>query len=190
AVHRTQHGCGLCACRPHPGACSRNADRPGHPRNHPRRPSGCRGLLRKRPARRSPAMSALTDLGNAAPTRPMLEVRGLQAWYGRAQVLFGVDVRIAAGEVLALMGRNGAGKSTTIRAIMGLLDAIRGDIVFEGSRIERLPAFRIARLGIGYVPEDRRIFTDLTVLENLETGRRPPRQGVPHWTVERVFELF
>lgn len=135
-------------------------------------------------------MSALTDLGNAASARPTLEVRGLQAWYGRAQVLFGVDIRIAPGEVLALMGRNGAGKSTTIRAIMGLLDATRGDIVFEGSRIERLPAFRIARLGIGYVPEDRRIFTDLTVLENLETGRRPPRPGVPHWTVERVFELF
>ena len=120
----------------------------------------------------------------------MLEVRGLQAWYGRAQVLFGIDLTIASGEVLALMGRNGAGKSTTIRAIMGLLDASRGEIAFEGERIERLPAYRIARLGIGYVPEDRRIFTDLTVLENLETGRRPPREGVPHWTVERVFELF
>lgn len=120
----------------------------------------------------------------------MLEVRGLQAWYGRAQVLFGVDLSIARGEVLALMGRNGAGKSTTIRAIMGLIESSRGERVLEGRPIDGLAAYRIARLGIGYVPEDRRIFTDLTVLENLDTGRQPPREGVPHWTVERVFELF
>jgi len=121
---------------------------------------------------------------------PLLSVRALQAWYGRAQVLFGVDLEVGDGEVVALMGRNGAGKSTTMKAIMGLLATRSGEIVFAGARIDGLEPFRINRAGLGYVPEDRRIFTDLTVLENLDVGRRPPRAGAPTWTVERLFGLF
>jgi len=123
-------------------------------------------------------------------TAQLLSVRRLNAWYGRAHVLFDVDLDVAAGEVVALMGRNGAGKSTTMKAIMGLIAERSAEITFDGARIERLDAFRVARAGIGYVPEDRRIFTDLTVLENLDVGRRPARAGAPAWTVERLFELF
>jgi len=126
----------------------------------------------------------------AAAGAPLLSVRRLNAWYGRAQVLFDVDLEVGDGEVVALMGRNGAGKSTTMKSIMGLIGSRSGEIVFDGARIERLDAFRIARAGIGYVPEDRRIFTDLTVLENLDVGRRPPRAGAPSWNVERLFALF
>ncbi|MGD9946131.1 MAG: ABC transporter ATP-binding protein [Burkholderiaceae bacterium] len=121
---------------------------------------------------------------------PLLSVRALEAWYGRAQVLFGIDLEVGNGEVVALMGRNGAGKSTTMKAIMGLLAARRGEVRFDGRRIDGLPPFRINRCGIGYVPEDRRVFTDLTVLENLEVGRRPPRAGAPQWTPQRLFQLF
>jgi branched-chain amino acid transport system ATP-binding protein len=92
--------------------------------------------------------------------------------------------------VAVLAGRNGAGKSTTVKSIMGLLRPVCGEIRFEGKHIEKLEPFEISRLGLGYVPEDRRIFTDLSVAENLEVGRRPPRAGVPQWTEERVFALF
>jgi branched-chain amino acid transport system ATP-binding protein len=121
---------------------------------------------------------------------PLLSVRQLDAWYGRAQVLFGVDLEIGDGEVVALMGRNGAGKSTTMKAIMGLLASRRGEIRFAGEPIDALEPYRINRAGLGYVPEDRRIFTDLTVLENLDVGRRPARAGAPSWTAERLFALF
>ena len=134
-------------------------------------------------------MGAASASGRAA-AGPRLSVGGLDAWYGRAQVLFGVDLEVGDGEVVALMGRNGAGKSTTMKAIMGLLASRAGEIVFAGERIDGLEAFRISRAGLGYVPEDRRIFTDLTVIENLEVGRRPPRAGAPAWTVERLFALF
>lgn len=120
----------------------------------------------------------------------LLSVRRLNAWYGRAHVLFDVDLEVGEGEVVALMGRNGAGKSTTMKSIMGLIGARTGEIVFDGEPIGRMESFRIARAGIGYVPEDRRIFTDLTVLENLDVGRRPPRAGAPSWNVERLFALF
>jgi branched-chain amino acid transport system ATP-binding protein len=119
----------------------------------------------------------------------MLEVNGLRAGYGPAEILFGVSLRLARGEVAALMGRNGAGKSTTLKAIMGLLPPRAGQVHFAGQEIAGLPAFRIARLGLGYVPEDRRIFTDLTVAENLEVGRRAAR-GHAAWTPERLFEIF
>jgi branched-chain amino acid transport system ATP-binding protein len=92
--------------------------------------------------------------------------------------------------VSVLLGRNGAGKSTTLKAIMGLLRAQAGEIRFDGRRIERLQPYQIARLGLGYVPEDRRIFTDLTVAENLEVGRRPARAGAPGWTPAKLYELF
>lgn len=120
----------------------------------------------------------------------MLSVEGLQGWYGQAQVLFDVGLAVGAGEVVALVGRNGAGKSTTFKAIAGLLERRGGAVRFEGRDIARLPAHRIARAGLAYVPEDRRIFADLTVTENLEVGRQPPREGAPHWTPDRLFALF
>jgi branched-chain amino acid transport system ATP-binding protein len=120
----------------------------------------------------------------------MLEVRALSAAYGKAQVLFGLDFSARAGEVLALLGRNGAGKSTTLKRIMGLLPPRSGEIRFDGERIDALPPYRIARLGLGYVPEERRIFTDLTVRENLEVGRQPPREGTVRWTPGKLLELF
>jgi branched-chain amino acid transport system ATP-binding protein len=120
----------------------------------------------------------------------MLEVSGLNAAYGRAHILFDLELQAQPGEVSVLLGRNGAGKSTTLKSIMGLLRPQSGEIRFDGRPIHRLQPFQIARLGLGYVPEDRRIFTDLTVTENLEVGRQPPREGTPRWTPERLFELF
>ncbi len=119
----------------------------------------------------------------------VLEVEALHAGYGPAEVLFGVSLTLGRGEVAALMGRNGAGKSTTLKAIMGLLPARSGRVRFQGADITGLPPFRIARLGLGYVPEDRRIFTDLTVFENLEVGRRAARERAA-WTPERLFAVF
>ena len=121
---------------------------------------------------------------------PLLEVWNLCAFYGRAQVLFDLTFQLQAGEVMALVGRNGAGKTTTLKAIMGLVSASARQATFKGQSLARLPTYKIARLGLGYVPEDRRIFTDLTVEENLETGRRPASGGRSPWTPERVFQLF
>ena len=123
-------------------------------------------------------------------SEPLLCVEGLEAWYGRAHILTGVDLRVGRGEVVALMGRNGAGKSTTLKAVTGLLPERRGRAVFDGHDLMILPPHRIARLGVGYVPEDRRIFTGLTVRENLEVGRQPPRPGAPAWTPDRLYALF
>ncbi|HEX2650927.1 MAG TPA: ABC transporter ATP-binding protein [Burkholderiales bacterium] len=120
----------------------------------------------------------------------LLELRRVSAAYGRAQVLFGVDLALNAGEALVVLGRNGAGKTTTLKAIIGLLPCTSGEILFEGKRIDAVPSFEIARLGLGYVPEERRIFTGLTVTENLEVGRQPPRSGLPPWTPDKLFELF
>jgi len=120
----------------------------------------------------------------------MLEVRDLDASYGRAQILSGVSLDVAPGEVVALLGRNGAGKSTTLKAILGLVPPTRARIVFDGTEIAGLAPYRIARLGLGYVPEERRIFTDLSVRENLEVARRPPRDGIEPWTPARLFKLF
>lgn len=120
----------------------------------------------------------------------MLEVRNLSAGYGRARVLFDVDLDAREGEVVALLGRNGAGKSTTLKAIIGLVPPLSGEVVFNGRNLKNLEPYRIARLGLGYVPEDRRIFTDLTVSENLEVGRQPPRGPAPAWSEEKLFALF
>jgi branched-chain amino acid transport system ATP-binding protein len=120
----------------------------------------------------------------------MLEVRALSAAYGKAQVLFGLDFSAQAGEVLVLLGRNGAGKTTALKRIMGLLPPQSGEIRFCGERIDALPPYRIARLGLGYVPEERRIFTDLTVRENLEVGRQPARASTVDWTPGKLFALF
>ena len=123
-------------------------------------------------------------------TGSLLKVRGLCAWYGRAQILHGMDFEVARGEVVALMGRNGAGKSTTFKALMGLLDRIEGEIVLGGKSLRGQESYRIARDGLGYVPEDRRIYAGLSVMENLEVGRQPPRPDAPHWTPEKLFRLF
>ena len=119
----------------------------------------------------------------------LLEISDLRAWYGGAQILFGVGFSVAPGEVVALLGRNGAGKSTTMKAIMHMVPRIDGRLGFAGQSIRGLATHSIARLGIGYVPEDRRVFTDLTVVENLEVGRLPARNGRA-WTADELFTLF
>ncbi len=146
----------------------------------------------------------------------MLEVEGLKAWYGAAQILFEPSFHVGRGEVVALMGRNGAGKSTTFKAVMGLIPERGGTVRFRGEDISRLEPFEIARRGLGFVPEDRRIFSDLTVLENLDVGRQgarhhldgtlasllgrifcgkpvptfPENAPAPAWTPEKLFAIF
>ena len=120
----------------------------------------------------------------------MLQVAGLSAYYGRAHILDDVALEVGAGEVVVLLGRNGAGKSTTMKSIMGLVPPSAGSVRFLGQEIAGREPFEIARRGLGYVPEERRIFTDLTVMENLEVGRRPAPEGMRPWTPERLFALF
>jgi branched-chain amino acid transport system ATP-binding protein len=125
----------------------------------------------------------------------MLAVEGLSAWYGAARILYDLSFEVGRGEVVALMGRNGAGKSTTMKAIMGLVAQRQGKVRFNGDDISRLKPFEIARRGLGFTPEDRRIFVDLTVLENLDVGRQPPRSfadgtHAPSWTPASLFALF
>jgi len=120
----------------------------------------------------------------------MLDVQSLDAWYGQAQVLYGVSLAVGAGECVALVGRNGAGKSTTMKSIMGLIARRRGRVAFRGRDISALPPYRIGRLGLGWVPEDRRIFTDLTVRENLAVARQPARAGAPLWSEDKLYALF
>jgi branched-chain amino acid transport system ATP-binding protein len=120
----------------------------------------------------------------------MLAVKDLHAYYGRAHILQGISLEADAGEVVALLGRNGAGKSTALKAIMGLVPPAEGEVSFAGTRIDRLPPYRIARLGLGYVPEERRIFTELTVMENLEIGRQAARGDAPAWSEQKLLALF
>lgn len=120
----------------------------------------------------------------------MLSVSGLQAHYGSAKILHNVSFQVDVGEIVALLGRNGAGKSTTMKSVMGLVTPTGGDVKFDGAVINGRMPYQIARLGLGYVPEERRIFTSLTVDENLRMGRRPPREGSAAWTRERLYELF
>jgi branched-chain amino acid transport system ATP-binding protein len=120
----------------------------------------------------------------------MLSVNGLQAHYGSAKILHNVSFTADVGEVVALLGRNGAGKSTTMKSIMGLVAPSAGEVKFAGQAINGRMPYQIARLGLGYVPEERRIFTSLTVEENLGMGRRPPRAGISAWTPDRIYKLF
>jgi branched-chain amino acid transport system ATP-binding protein len=119
----------------------------------------------------------------------LLELRDIDVAYGMSRVLFGVALSVGPGEVVGLLGRNGAGKSTTIRAIMGLTPPSSGTILFRGENIAGRPPYEIAQRGIGWVPEDRRIFPELTVWENLDVAARPARDG-QRWTLERIYELF
>ena len=126
---------------------------------------------------------------------PMLSVESLSAWYGAARILYDLSFEVGRGEVVALMGRNGAGKSTTMMAIMGLIAQRRGQVRFNGADIARLPPYEIAGRARGFTPEDRRIFADLTVMENLDVGRQPPRRfadgtPAPAWTEDKLFALF
>ena len=116
----------------------------------------------------------------------MLELEGVEAGYGLSRVLHGVSLRAEAGEVVSLLGRNGAGKSTTLKSIVGLVAVSRGSIRFDGREITGRPTHAISRLGVGYVPEERRIFSDLTVAENLLVGRK----GTGAWGAERVYDVF
>ena len=125
-----------------------------------------------------------------AMDQPLLSVDGLHSYYGRAHILQDVSLSAAAGEVVVLLGRNGAGKTTTLKCLMGLVRPAQGSISFSGTDITGAPPYVVARAGLGYVPEDRRIFTDLTVSENLEVGRQPARPGISEWTPDRLFTLF
>lgn len=125
----------------------------------------------------------------------MLSVRDLDASYGAAQILYGLSLDVGRGEVVALMGRNGAGKTTTMKAIMGLMAQRNGVVQFDGRDISRHEPYQIARLGLGFTPEDRRIFSSLTVLENLDIGRQPPRRfsdgaAAPFWDETKLLKLF
>jgi len=134
----------------------------------------------------APMPGSATSISGAA----MLEVTGLNAFYGGAHILHDVALGVGRGEVMALLGRNGAGKSTTLKSIMGLVRPRSGRVVYEGRDLAGEKPYLICRAGIGYVPEDRRIFKDLTVMENLEVGARAARAGAPRWTIERLVRLF
>ncbi len=120
----------------------------------------------------------------------MLSVEKIHSYYGQAHILTDVSLALSTGEVVVLIGRNGAGKSTTIKSIMGMVKVTEGDISFDGEALRGEPTHRIARRGIGYVPEERRVFTRLTVQENLEAGQQPPREGAPRWRFDDLFDLF
>jgi branched-chain amino acid transport system ATP-binding protein len=127
--------------------------------------------------------------GPAATRETILTVESLYTYYGLSQVLFGVSLHVARGECVCLLGRNGVGKTTTMRSIIGLTPPRRGRVVWKGRDVAGRPSYQIARAGIGFIPEDRRIFADLTVWENLDVASRGGRNG-GGWTVERVFDLF
>jgi branched-chain amino acid transport system ATP-binding protein len=125
-----------------------------------------------------------------AEAMPLLEVEGIETCYGLSQVLFGLSLQVASGEMVAMMGRNGMGKTTTIRSIMGLTPARAGAIRFEGQEVRKLPSFRIAQLGIGLVPEGRQIFPNLTVRENLVAASGNRLNSPDPWTLEKIHALF
>ncbi|GAB4235528.1 MAG: ABC transporter ATP-binding protein [Deltaproteobacteria bacterium] len=120
----------------------------------------------------------------------LLELDAVNTFYGRSHILFDVSLSVDKGEVVSLIGRNGAGKSTTFRTIIGLTPPQSGQVRFKGETVSGLRAYRICRKGIGFVPEDRRCFPDLTVRENLEVASRRERETARPWTVDRVYALF
>ncbi len=120
----------------------------------------------------------------------ILDVVNIYTSYGLSRVLFGLSLKVDEGEVVSILGRNGVGKTTTLRSIMGLTPPHSGSIKWKGEEIVGKPSYQIARMGIGFVPEDRRIFSDLTVWENLDVAIKPSLKGGSDWTMERVFGLF
>ena len=119
----------------------------------------------------------------------MLEVRGIHTYYGLSHILFGISLKVEVGEVVCLLGRNGAGKTTTLKSIIGLTPPKQGSVWFNEEEITGTPPYLLVRKGISYVPDDRRIFADLTVAENLEIARREPKSG-EGWTPDRVYQMF
>lgn len=139
----------------------------------------------------------MAEGGGAAVRHPsarhgdaLLEIAKVDAGYGLSRILHQVDLCVFEGEVVALLGRNGAGKSTLLKTVVGLTTLMAGQVLFGSRKISGKPSYAVAREGIGYVPQDRRIFAELTVRENLEAGRRKGRNGAAQWTPERVFGLF
>src|SRR6202795_4905796 len=122
--------------------------------------------------------------------QPVVQVEDLDVYYGTSQILFGVDLSVQQGETMALLGRNGAGKSTTMKAIMGLAPARRGKVMLRGRVISGLKPHHIARAGLGFVPEDRQIFPDHTVEDNLVIGQKKGAEGQEEWSIRRVYEVF
>jgi branched-chain amino acid transport system ATP-binding protein len=123
-------------------------------------------------------------------TRPLLKVEQIDTFYGQSHVLQGVSLSIREGEVVCLLGRNGVGKTTTLRSVMGLTPPRSGKILLNDTDITGRPPFQIANKGIGYMPDDRRIFPDLTLFENLELARRLSRKGRVQWNIEKIYNLF
>jgi branched-chain amino acid transport system ATP-binding protein len=121
---------------------------------------------------------------------PFLEVHDVDVFYGASQILFGVDLAVERGQTMALLGRNGAGKSTTFKAIAGLAPPARGSIALDGTAVSGRPSYRIARAGVGYVPEDRQVFPEHTVDENLQVAAKRGPSGEDHWTRARIYEVF
>lgn len=122
--------------------------------------------------------------------RPLLEIKDLNAHYDKSHILHGVDMMIAPGEIVSLLGRNGSGRSTTLKAIMGLVRPTGGHVRLDGVDLAGKRAFRIARSGIAFVPEEREIFANITVDENMRIGVQAPRPGVPHWQTEQMYAYF
>ena len=122
--------------------------------------------------------------------RSLLSLAGVHAHYGKSHILRGVDFRVNAGEVVSLLGRNGSGRSTTMKTVMGLVPPTEGSITFQGQELASARPYQICRAGIAYVPEEREVFANLTVDENLRMGQQPPRASVPAWTVEQMFDYF
>jgi branched-chain amino acid transport system ATP-binding protein len=122
--------------------------------------------------------------------KPILQIDQMSTFYGKAQVLFDLSLEVNRGEAVVMLGRNGAGKSTTFKSVMGMVPPASGNITFEETAIHDLPPHKTCALGLGYVPEDRRIFTRLTIMENLEVGKQPARTGYISWTPARLMDLF
>ena len=127
---------------------------------------------------------------SAAHDPAQLTVRGIDVFYGASQILFGVDLTVERGDTVALLGRNGAGKSTTFKAIAGVAPPRTGSVMLNGQDITGLAPYRIARRGIGYVPEDRQIFPEHSVEDNLRIAAKPGLDGRTHWTLDRIYEVF
>jgi len=131
-----------------------------------------------------------TSPAHAPAHSPLLSLHGVHAHYGKSHILHGIDLSIGQGEVVSLLGRNGAGRSTTLKSIMGLVDVTGGRIAIEGRDITNKRPFEIARAGLGFVPEEREVFANLTVDENLRMGEQAKRDDAPHWTAAQMFDYF